>query len=162
MTQPKITIERTCVSTTLDDLWALWTTSSGIESWWGPDGFSVKVHSLDLRPGGELRYAMSATAPEQVKFMNNAKLPVTTESKITFREVTPNTRLAYEHLTDFVPDVPAYDVTTLVEFFAASTGEVKLVLTIDPMHDDVWTQRAKMGWESELEKLLRVIEARRR
>jgi hypothetical protein len=28
------------------------------------------------------------------------------------------------------------------------------------MHDEVWTQRAKMGWESELGKLAAVLEAR--
>ena len=27
---------------------------------------------------------------------------------------------------------------------------VKLTLTFDAMHDDTWTERAKMGWESEL------------
>lgn len=161
MTQPQICIERTYLNTTLDDVWALWTTIGGIESWWGPEGFSVKVHSLDLKPGGELRYAMSATGPEQIEFMKNANMQVTTEAKITFVQVEPKTRLTYRHLTGFIPNVPAYDVTTLVELFESGTGGVRLLLTIDRMHDDVWTQRAKMGWESQLGKLLTVTERKR-
>src|SRR6516164_6860077 len=50
----------------IDEAWALWTTKAGIESWWGPEGFDVKVASLDLRPGGDLIYRMTAVAPEQV------------------------------------------------------------------------------------------------
>jgi uncharacterized protein YndB with AHSA1/START domain len=61
----KIVIERTYAAS-IEEVWELWTTKSGIESWWGPDGFSVKVHELDLRTGGEMRYAMTAIDPAQV------------------------------------------------------------------------------------------------
>ena len=50
----KVTVERT-YQARLGELWDLWTTKEGIESWWGPGGFTVKVRKLDLRPGGELR-----------------------------------------------------------------------------------------------------------
>jgi hypothetical protein len=36
-----------------------------------------------------------------------------------------------------------------------------MVLTLDAMHDETWTQRAVMGWESELGKLARLLETRR-
>jgi hypothetical protein len=35
-----------------------------------------------------------------------------------------------------------------------------MVLTLDPMHDETWTQRAVMGWESELGKLAKVLAPR--
>jgi uncharacterized protein YndB with AHSA1/START domain len=151
-TQPEtITLERT-YRAALADVWDLWTTKDGIESWWGPEGFTVTVRKLDLRPGGELLYAMTATAPPQIAFM-------TTEARITYREVSAPQRLAYVHLTDFIPGVAPYDVTTVVEL-RASGDEVHMVLTIDRMHDETWTQRAVMGWESELGKLAAVIAAR--
>ena len=56
----KIRIERT-FQASLEEVWEMWTTREGIESWWGPDGFSVKVRTLELRPGGRLDYAMIAT-----------------------------------------------------------------------------------------------------
>ena len=138
------------------DLWDLWTTKEGIESWWGPDGFTTEVLRLDLRPGGELLYTMTATAPAQVQFMKNAGMPLTNKNRITYTEVAPQRRLAYTHLADFIPGVKPYDVATQVEF--QSIGQnVRMVLTFDPMHDEQWTRRAVMGHESQLGKLERVI-----
>jgi len=151
----RITIERTCEAS-LKDVWELWTTREGIESWWGPDGFTTKVLELDLRAGGKLRYEMTATGPEQVKFMKNAGMPVTTECRINYTEVIDQKRLAYTHLADFIPGVEPYDVATLVEFHLIGK-DVRMVLTLDAMHDEVWTQRAVMGHESQLGKLEKVI-----
>jgi uncharacterized protein YndB with AHSA1/START domain len=50
----RITMERT-YKASVEDLWDLWTPKDGIESWWGPDGFTTKVLELDLRSGGQLR-----------------------------------------------------------------------------------------------------------
>jgi uncharacterized protein YndB with AHSA1/START domain len=55
----RITLERV-YRADVQDVWDLWTTKDGIESWWGPGGFAVTVRKLDLRPGGELLYAMTA------------------------------------------------------------------------------------------------------
>ena len=151
----KITIERR-YEAHVQDVWEMWTTKDGIESWWGPGGFSTKVLHLDLRAGGELRYAMTAVGPEQVQFMKNAGMPPTTEAKITYSEVVPGKRLAYIHLADFVPGVKPYDVATLVEFFTDGNG-VRMVLTFDAMHDEQWTKMAVMGHESQLGKLENVL-----
>jgi uncharacterized protein YndB with AHSA1/START domain len=147
----QFSIERT-YATPVDRVWALWTTRRGIESWWGPEGFEVKVTSLELRPGGELSYAMTAVAPEQVAFMKRSGMPLTTQARVTYTEVTPGKRLAYKTAADFVPGVEAYDVGTVVEFQATAAG-VKLVVTVDAMHDEVWTERARAGNESQLRKL---------
>lgn len=154
----RITIERT-YRASVDELWELWTTKEGIESWWGPEGFTTEVLQLDLRPGGELHYAMTATAPAQVEFMRRAGMPLTNHSRITYTEVITPTRLAYTHLADFIPGVEPYDVATVVEF-RADGPDVRMVLTFDPMHDEQWTQRAVMGHESQLGKLERVLQAR--
>jgi uncharacterized protein YndB with AHSA1/START domain len=147
----KVVIERTYAAS-IEDVWELWTTREGIESWWGPGGFSVKVHALDLRPGGEMRYAMTAVEPGQVAFMKQAGMPVTTEAKLTYTAIVVGKSLAYTHRIDFVPDVVPYDAGNKVELFAEG-DRVRMVLTLDPMHSDEWTQRATMGWESQLEKL---------
>ena len=154
----KIVIERT-YKARIADVWELWTTKEGIESWWGPGGFAVKVRKLDLRPGGQLLYAMTAIAPAQIEFMKKEGMPLTVESRITYTEVVPQQRLAYTHLADFIPGVEPYDVATTVELRSSAQG-VQMVLTFDAMHDDVWTKRASMGWESELDKLANVLKAR--
>jgi uncharacterized protein YndB with AHSA1/START domain len=143
----------------VEEVWQRWTTAKGIESWWGPDGFSVKVRRLDLRPGGELLYAMTATAAPQVEFMKRAGMPLTTETLIVFKEIVAPGRLRYTNLVDFVPGVAPYQVDTLVEL-TARDDEVELVLVLDAMHDAEWNGRAAMGWEQELTKLGRALEAR--
>jgi uncharacterized protein YndB with AHSA1/START domain len=141
------------------DVWDLWTTKEGIESWWGPGGFAVTVRKLDLRPGGELVYAMTAIDPPQVEFMKKAGMPLSHDARITFTEIVPRRRLAYVHLADFIPGVDPYDVATVVELHPTARG-VRMVLTFDAMHDEEWTRRATMGWESELGKLEALLGAR--
>jgi uncharacterized protein YndB with AHSA1/START domain len=153
----KMTLERTYPSP-IEDVWDLWTTKDGIESWWGPEGFSVKVRKLDLRPGGVLEYAMTATAPAQMEFMKKARMPLTTEARIAFTEVVAPRRLAYTILADFIPGVEPYRVETVVELRSEAQG-VRMVLTFDAMHDETWTQRSVMGRESELDKLAKVLAA---
>jgi uncharacterized protein YndB with AHSA1/START domain len=147
----RFSIERVYAAS-IDEAWALWTTKSGIESWWGPEGFEVTVTSLDLRPGGNLVYLMTAVAPAQVTFMKQAGMPLTTESRVTYTEVSPPDRLAYTTLADFVPGVAPYEVATVVELKATIDG-VKMTITFDAMHDDIWTGRARAGHESQLRKL---------
>ena len=151
----RIRLER-IYTASIEDVWDMWTTREGIESWWGPDGFSVKVRKLDLRPGGELHYAMTATAAPQVEFMKKAGMPLTTECNATYTEVSPPRRLAYAHRTDFIPGVEPYSVTHLIELTPLGDS-VRMVLTFDAMHEEQWTQRAVMGWEMELGKLAKVL-----
>ena len=89
----RISLER-IYRATVQDVWDLWTTKEGIESWWGPGGFAVTVRKLDLRPGGQLLYAMTAVDPPQVELMKKAGMPLTTEARITYTDIVPLRRLA--------------------------------------------------------------------
>jgi uncharacterized protein YndB with AHSA1/START domain len=147
----QFSIERSYAAS-VDEAWALWTTKAGIEAWWGPEGFDVTVASLDLRPGGDLVYTMTAMAPEQVGFMKQAGMPLSTECRVTYTDIEERRRLAYKTLADFVPNMEPYEIATVVVFEPATDG-VKLTITFDAMHDDVWTERARAGNESQVRKL---------
>ena len=136
----------------LDVVWALWTTKEGLESWWGPDGFTTTVRKLELRSGGLWEYAMTATAPEQVQFMKRAGMPLSTVTQATYTDVTPQRRLFYDNLVDFIPGVAPYTASVAVEFHPAAQG-VRMTLTLDAMHDERWTELARRGWESQLGRL---------
>jgi uncharacterized protein YndB with AHSA1/START domain len=156
-TGDKIRIER-IYFTSAQTIWRLWTTAEGIQSWWAPDGFTVKVVKLDLKPGGELVYTMTATGPEQITFMRGAGMPLTTESQKTFTELVEPRRIAYLSLVDFVPNHEPYEFLTVVDL--EQIGErTKVVMTVDRMHDEVWTGRLVAGRENELENLRKVIAA---
>ena len=157
-TQParrKVSIERT-FNAAIEEVWELWTTRDGIESWWGPDGFEVKVRKLDFRAGGELLYDMTAIAPDQIEFMKKAGMPLTTPSFVTYTDVVPRKRIAFTQLADFIPNVTPYKVAMAVDFDTSSQG-VRMLLTLDAMHDEYWTKMAVMGWENELDKLAKLL-----
>jgi uncharacterized protein YndB with AHSA1/START domain len=125
----------------------------------GPEGFSVKVHELDLRPGGQMVYAMTAVDRPQVEFMKKAGMPLTTEARLTYTEIVAGKTIGYTHRADFIPGVEPYNVANKVEFFAAGAN-VRMVVTLEPMHSDEWTQRSVMGMESQLGKLAGIIARR--
>src|SRR3954463_12033627 len=98
-----------------ETIWELWTTADGIEQWWSPDGFETAVRELDLRPGGRLVHAMTATTPDMISFLESTGLPRTTEATKTFTEVSEPVRLSYTSLVDFVPGHEPYEHLTVVD-----------------------------------------------
>lgn len=155
----KLTLERT-FDAPLEDVWELWTTRDGIEAYLGPDGFTVTVEQLDLRPGGELVYVMAAVGPDQVEFMTKAGMSLVSRHHVRFVEVDPPRRLVSRELADFVPGVEPYEVESVLELQSTGHG-TRLVLTFDAMHDAHWTEMAKLGRESELRKLGDLLAARK-
>ena len=101
---------------------------------------------------------MTAVAPEQVSFMRRAGMPLTSECKVAYVEVSPPYRLAYKTLADFVPGIAPYEVATVVELKTTADG-VRVTITFDAMHDDVWTERARLGHESQMRKLEALLAA---
>jgi uncharacterized protein YndB with AHSA1/START domain len=150
-TRPKVVFERT-YRARAEELWELWTTKEGFESWWGPEGFRVKVHTLEARVGGTLQYDMIADAPEQIEAMKKMGQPTSHKTRGRFVEIRPHERLAITHVIDFLPGVKPYESTAVVEFFPSGES-VRMVIMLDPMHDEEWTKMATMGWTSQLTKL---------
>jgi hypothetical protein len=102
---------------------------------------------------------MTATAAEQIEFMRGAGMPLTTESRKTFTEVSAPTRLAYSSLADFIPGVEPYDFLTVVEL-VPDGDRVNVTMTVERMHDDIWTERLIAGRGNELDNLTKALAAR--
>ncbi|HEY3588036.1 MAG TPA: SRPBCC domain-containing protein [Myxococcaceae bacterium] len=156
--RPRLSLER-AFTNPIDEVWELWTTKAGIESWWGPEGFSVAVRELDLRPGGRLVYVMSATGRDQIEYMKKSGMPLTTEQHVVYEEVAPPRRLLFRSLADFIPGVEPYEVDTLVELHEVAGG-VRMVLSFEAMHDEHWTNLMVMGKEGEVRRLEALLAAR--
>jgi len=155
----RITFERHYKGAKVADLWELWTTREGIEEWWGPDGFSVTVQTLELRVGGAFEYTMTAPAPPMVEFMKKSGMPIATRQRGSITELERERRLAFSFQADFIPGVEPYPIATTVDMVQAPDG-VRLVVTIDPMHDAHWTDMTTKGWEMELGRLERSLAKR--
>ena len=121
-------------------IWQLWTTADGLDEWFASDGFETRVSEIELRPGGHVRYTMTATAPDKIAFMRNLGMPLSTQFSKTFTEVSPPTRLAYLSMIDFVADQEPYEHLTVVDIEPAG-DRTKVVMTVDHLHDEIWTQQ---------------------
>jgi uncharacterized protein YndB with AHSA1/START domain len=150
-TRPKVVIERT-YRAEVEELWELWTTKEGFESWWGPEGFRVKVHTLEARKGGTLHYDMIADAPEMITAMKQMGRPLSHEARGRFSEFRTQEYLAITHLIDFLPGVNPYESTIAAAFFRSGES-VRMVMTLEPMHDEEFTKMSTMGFTSQLTKL---------
>lgn len=146
-----VVIERT-YDAAVEDLWALWATKAGFESWWGPEGFRVEVHAMEAVPGGALHYDMIADSPEAIVAMRNMGQPLSHNTHGRFDEFRPHSRLTLKHVIDFIAGVDPYE--SLIEVDFEPLGDrARMVVTIHPHRDAHWTRMATEGFRSQLTKL---------
>lgn len=127
----KVVIERN-YRATIEDVWALWTTKEGFESWWGPQGF----HG----------------SPEMVAMMKQMGQPPRHATRSEFTEEKAHARLVLTSIIDFLPGVAAYESNIAVDFIPAGNS-VRMVVTLDAMHSDAFTIMQKEAFTSQLRKL---------
>ena len=137
-----------------DKVWRFWTSAAGLQAWWGPIGFESRVATLDVRVGGGFDIVMTATAPEQVAYLNEHGIPLESHARGTYTEVDPPRRLAWRSSVDFVPGVAPYDVTSSVDLGALPDGTTEMIFRSDRMHDAMWTRNAEMGWTQQIDGLV--------
>jgi uncharacterized protein YndB with AHSA1/START domain len=69
----------------IEAVWDAWTETERVSKWWGPRGFTLTNHHLDLRPGGTWRYTMHG--PDGTDYENTMK----------YLEVERPRKLVYDH-----------------------------------------------------------------
>ena len=147
----KVTIERS-YRARLGDVWDLWTTKAGFESWWGPQGFRAEVSEIDARVGGALRYEMIADSEEMIASLKRLGRPPSHPTNARFTEIKLRERLVITNVIDFIPDVASYESEIVVEL--QPVGDlVRMVVTLDAMHDEETTRMQEQGFMSQLTKL---------
>lgn len=149
--QAAVVIERT-YRASVEELWALWTTKDGFESWWGPEGFRVEVHALEPRAGGALEYDMIADAPEAIEAMKNMGQPISHGTRGTYDGFKPHAHLRLVHVIDFIVGKEPYESAIEVDFSPAG-DHARMVVTVHPHLDPHWTKMAVQGFTSQLTKL---------
>jgi len=149
--------ERT-YNTSIEELWALWATKDGFESWWGPEGFRVEVHKLEPRSGGALHYDMIADTPEAIAAMKQMGQPLSHNTKGWYEEFAPHTRLTLKHLIDFIAGTEPYE--SLIEVDFEALGDMaRMIVTAHPHRDAHWTRMSIEGFRGQLTKLDRRYDA---
>ena len=129
------------------ELWALWTTKDGFESWWGPEGFRIEVETIEARLGGALVYDMIAETPEALAACGKPSL----RAQSRFTEFLPHERLK---LVDLEPasGAPVRDGAVEVEF--RTRGEqTTMVVTLHPHIEPSDTKIAVTAFRAQLARL---------
>ena len=86
-----------------DLVFQAWTDPAHLPMWFGPDGFSLTVHEVDIRPGGTWRFIMHG--PDGRDYGN----------RVVYQEIVRPERLVYLHGEDVDDDPGAFHVTIQFE-----------------------------------------------
>ena len=82
--QRQLLITRT-LNAPVELVWEVWTKPEHIAQWWGPNGFTNTITTMDMVPGGQWNLTMHG--PDGTDYVN----------KSTFTEVVEFKRISYEH-----------------------------------------------------------------
>ena len=82
-------------------VWEVWTNPEHIANWWGPNGFTSTIHTMDVSEGGEWRLTMHG--PDGKNYPN----------KSIFVEIVQRKKIVFQH---FNPDYIATIVDCTVHY----------------------------------------------
>jgi uncharacterized protein YndB with AHSA1/START domain len=123
-----------------------WTDPKHVANWWGPGGFTIAIHEMDVRPGGVWRFVMHG--PDGAGYRN----------KITYIEIVKPERLVYNHGDQGTPGYFQVTVT-----FAEQGGKTRLTTrmlfqSVAERDSVVKTHNAIQGVNQTLERLREHLE----
>jgi len=90
-------------------VWEAYTDERHLPHWFGPNGFTITMHSIDVRPGGMWRYIMHG--PDGRDWTNRQ----------VYQEVVRPERLVYLHGEDVDDDPGAFHVTVTLDDLGGRT-----------------------------------------
>lgn len=132
----ELRISRT-LNAPIDLVWEVWTNPEHIANWWGPNGFTNTINTMDMKPGGEWNLVMHG--PDGTDYVN----------KSTFKEVVEFKKISYEHFNPhFIAtiDFEAQGEKTLLNWHMLFDSE-EILQTIVKAHN------AAEGLKQNVEKL---------
>lgn len=84
-------------------VWEVFTTPEHIKNWWGPNGFTNTIHTMDVKPGGLWELVMHG--PDGTDYKN----------KSVYKEIVKPTKIVFDHIA------PNFTATILFESQGAKT-----------------------------------------
>jgi uncharacterized protein YndB with AHSA1/START domain len=119
-TRDAVVIERS-FEAPVELIWRMWTDPDHFRQWFGPDGATIPVAKLDVRPGGSRLVCMEMQSPDgpmQMWFTGE------------FREVVENRRLVYtESVSDEDGNALAHPTTEITVELEAVGDRTRMVMT---------------------------------
>ena len=122
----------------------VWTTPEHLQHWYGPDGFTLTTHEMDVRPGGVWRFTMHG--PDGVDYSN----------ELIYDQVIAPELLSYEHRSSPDADDPAFrGSATFDEFMGMTILTMRMVFETAAERDEtVEKYNAVEGGNQTLDRLV--------
>jgi len=120
-------------------VWEVWTNPEHIKLWWGPNGFTNTIYTMDVRPGGKWDYVMHG--PDGTNYKN----------KCTFTEVVPPEKIVFVHESG-----PSFTATIRFEAIAPNKTLITWHMLFDTAEEfirTVKTFKADEGLQQNIIKL---------
>jgi uncharacterized protein YndB with AHSA1/START domain len=124
-------------------VFALWTEPDLLVKWWGPEGFDIPAHALDVRKGGTWRTTMRS--PEGKHHTVSG----------VYRIIDPPKRLVFTWGWDDEQGRRGHETEVTVTFHAAPGG-TRLVLQQQAFESKESRDQHRHGWESSFDCLEQV------
>ncbi len=126
-----------------------WTSTDHLEHWWGPNGFTLTTHEIDLRPGGSWRFTMHG--PDGVDYPN----------ELVYGQVVRPELITFEHGSPGTDD-PSFDgMVSFDDFIGKTFLSMRSVFTTKEHLDRVVEQHdAIEGGNQTLDRLVAYVATR--
>ncbi len=126
-------------------VWKAITDPAMFSQWWGPEGFTNKVHKMDVRVGGEWKVDNIDPGGTVYSFWG------------VFAEVRPLERIAQTfHFLDYPPNL---DVLVLEDWGGGTRMTSTTVLTSQPARAGMMASGMESGAQASYDRLQRVLDA---
>ena len=119
-----------------------WTTPELIRRWWAGDRGQVTSAEVDLRPGGQWRYVMTANGGFEVAFHGE------------YREIVPDERIVSTEVFEGMPDAAAVSTAT----FAEQDGRTALTILVEHTSQEHRDMHLNSGMEDGMNESLDHLE----
>jgi uncharacterized protein YndB with AHSA1/START domain len=155
-----ITAER-LLGASCANVWSLWTTRRGLESWWSPEGFMMKVTALEARVGGpiEFRYEDAGSAGNSVwrGALQARGLASSWTARGSFLKVDAPRWLAFRQALDFGSNGATQEYRMTAEFRAEGAG-THLIMTAEATPSKHWDLLGRTNLEGQLDRLAKICQ----
>jgi uncharacterized protein YndB with AHSA1/START domain len=119
-----------------------WTTPELIRRWWAGDRGQVTSAEVDLRPGGQWRYVMTANGGFEVAFHGE------------YREIVKDERIVSTEVFEGMPDAAAVSTAT----FAEQDGRTTLTILVEHTSQEHRDMHLNSGMEEGMNESLDYLE----
>jgi uncharacterized protein YndB with AHSA1/START domain len=118
-------------------MWEVWTNPEHVINWWGPDGFTTTIHTMEVKEGGE--WTLTMHGPDGTNYPNRS----------VYKEIIPMKKIVFEHFN------PHFFTTVLFESKGAETlVDWSMLFDTAEMRDIVVkAHKADDGLRQNMEKL---------